>query len=175
MCLVIDANAVSKVFDADNAEHPRFKPVAAWVASGAGSVIYGGSTYMRQLGEGKFLSLFVELRKAQRAVSIDDADVDKRELILKERVPDKEFDDAHIVALVGLSKCCLVCTDDLASLPYLKRKDLYPPGVKVPHIYRNLEDRRHCCGRLIVDVCPKRTPAPLTNKKSKKRPRVEIL
>lgn len=132
MCLIIDANTIGKVFDPNNVEHSRFAPVSIWVVSGSGSVIYGGTKYLKELGKGKYLGLFTELLKARRAVVIDRKAVDDLASALKAQVPDKDFDDEHIVALVVLSRACLVCTDDKKSIPYLKRRDLYPPGVQVP-------------------------------------------
>jgi hypothetical protein len=137
MCLVIDENVISKVFDRKNAQHNRFKPVKVWVTTGTGSVIYGRTKYLKELGKGKYLGLFTELVKMRRAVKVETKLVDDRALMLKAKVPDEEFDDEHIVAIVGVSRCCLVCTDDTRSIPYLRRKDLYPPGVRVPQIYRS--------------------------------------
>jgi hypothetical protein len=175
MCLVIDANTIGKVFDRRNADHERFKPVAIWVTSGDGSVIYGGTKYLKELGRGKYLGLYTELFNARRAVRIDTKAVDTRAATVKSKVKDKAFNDAHIVALVGLSRCCLVCTDDIESLPYLKRKDLYPDGVKVPHIYRHPNDSKHCCAQMVVEICPRRIAASRRGRKPKQRPRVNIL
>ena len=49
MCLVIDANSIGKVFDKRNAAHGRFKPVYLWVMNGDGSVIFGGSRYLKRV------------------------------------------------------------------------------------------------------------------------------
>jgi len=174
MCVVIDANVIGKVFDRRNAEHARFRPIATWVTTGNGSVIYGGTKYMKELGEGKFLALFTELSKVRRAIMVSAMAVDDRARVLKELVPDKDFDDEHIVAIIGVSRCCLVCTDDVRALPYLKRKDLYPDGVKIPHIYRSLADKRHCCNRLIVEICPNRSVPVRRGKKPKSRPKVAM-
>ncbi|MGA7235229.1 MAG: hypothetical protein WBY44_06105 [Bryobacteraceae bacterium] len=166
---------IGKVFNPRNAEHERFKPIAIWVTTGSGSVVYGGTKYLRELSKGKYLNLFTELARVRRAVKVDTKSVDDRAMELKIRVPDEEFDDEHIVALIGLSKCCLVCTDDLRSLPYLKRKDLYPRGVKPPYIYRSLTDKKHCCAKLIVEICPTRVANYRHGKKSKSRPKAELL
>jgi hypothetical protein len=174
MCLVIDANTIGKVFDRRNADHARFKPVCSWVTSGDGSVIYGGTKYLEELGKGRYLGLYTELLRVRRAVRIDTKAVDDRSVLVKAKVTDKAFNDEHIVALVGLSRCCLVCTDDIKSLPYLRRKDLYPDGVKAPNIYRQPKDSKHCCGRMIVEACPHRMTPPRRGKKPKNRPKVEI-
>src|ERR1022692_2476003 len=125
MCVVIDANVIGKVFDPHSAEHHRFRPIALWITTGNGSVIYGGTKYMKELGSGKYLALFKELGTARRAVVIGTKNVDDRARALKQLVPEVEFNDEHLIALIGISKCRLVCTDDLKFLPYLRRKDLY--------------------------------------------------
>lgn len=172
MCIVIDANVLGKVFDRNNVDHARFKPVCEWVVDGSGSVVFGGSKYLKELGSGKYLKLFTELKKVRRAVEIPKKEVDDRARELKAIVRDENFDDEHIVAIVGLSKCRLVCTDDERLLPYLKRKDLYPQGVRVPKVYRSTTDRQHCVDRLLVGICPKRNQMTRRERKPKNRPRV---
>jgi len=174
MCVVIDANVIGKVFDPYSAEHARFRPIALWVTRGSGSVIYGGSKYKKELGGGRYLNLFKELGTARRAVLVGTRDVDERARVLKKLVPEAKFNDEHIVALVGISKCCLVCTDDLECLPYLRRKDLYPDGVRVPRVYRSIADKKHCRGGLVVGMCPKRVISLRHRKKPRARPKVTI-
>ena len=84
---------------------------------------------------------------------MNDRTVDKTAAALKERVNDENFDDEHLVALVSVSKCRVVCTDDQRAYPYLKRGDLYPPGVKRPKIYRTARNADLCCAANVVDVC----------------------
>ncbi len=175
MCIVIDANTLSKVFDQTNAQHSRFKPVFRWVMSGNGSVVYGGTKYIKELGRGRYASLFVELVKIRRAVEIPKKAVDDRAAELKRLVPDDDFDDEHIVALIGISGCRLVCTGDKRSLPYLRRRDLYPQGVRIPTVYRSQVDQRHCCDGLIADICPKRILRSRQRKKPKARPKIELM
>jgi hypothetical protein len=174
MCIVIDENAIGKVFDRRNAQHERFKPVKDWVTTGTGSVIYGGTKYLKELGKGKYLGIFAELLRMRRAINVDKQAVDDRALELKAEVPDKDFDDEHIVALVGISRCCVVCTDDKRSIPYLRRQDLYPTGVKVPHIYRALADKKYCCMKMIVEICAARaTSIRRRRRKPKSRPKLD--
>ena len=174
MCIIIDTNCFSKVFDTQNAQHQRFQPVFKWVTSGDGRVIYGGTKYNREItGMRRFLRLLVELGRKGRLIRINDARVDSVAAKLKSVVPDAEFDDEHLVAMVAVSKCCVVCTDDTRCLPYLRDRRLYPRGVKPPNIYRLYTDARFCCGRYIAEIC---RPRPLarrsTEKKPKARPKV---
>ena len=105
MCLVIDTCVIGKVFDKNNAQHKKFTAVYAWVTEGTGTVIYGGTKFFKELGHGRYLALFTELRKVRRAINIDTRAVDARASVVKAIAPEKEFDDEHIVALVGVSRC----------------------------------------------------------------------
>lgn len=176
MCVIIDANVIGKVFNSRNSEHERFKPLSLWVTRGNGTVVYGGTKYIKELNKGQYLALFVELTKAGRAVNVDAQRVDDRARQIKAIVSNDDFDDEHIVALVGVSRCRLVCTDDVRSLPYLKQRRLYPTGVKVPNIYRSPSDKKHCSTKLLVGVCRDRSPAMANRagKKPKARRKVEI-
>lgn len=154
MCVIIDPCSMSRVFDKSNAEHFRFAPVNRWVLAGNGSVVYGGTKYERELhAVGKFLPLFTELERKGRALRVDKRSVDEAAAEIKRKVPDKKFNDEHLVAIAGIAGCCLICTDEKEALPYFRRRDLYPAGVAVPNVYRNLCDQRYCCNRSLVGIC----------------------
>jgi hypothetical protein len=154
MCLIIDVNCIPKVFGTQNQEHARFLPVLCWVMNRNGSVIYGGTKYKKELGlMSRYLGIVAELNRMGKLVLIPDDKVDGRAAELKLKVPDNAFDDEHIVAIAGVSKCCVVCSDDESSYPFVKRRDLYPKGVKPPKIYNKLRHAKLCCDRHIVDVC----------------------
>jgi len=89
------------------------------------------------------------LRLGGRRVGIPDDAVDALAAELKKRVPQKEFNDEHIVALVALSKCCVVCTDDKA-IQFVKRKD--PKGIP-PSKYNQSTHSKLCCTEHIVAAC----------------------
>lgn len=116
-------------------------------------MIYGGSKYNQELKGGKFNSVLAELGRKGKLVKLPGSKVDKYASDLELRVPEAAFDDAHIVALVAISKCRVVCTRDKAALPYLKRRDLYPKGVKPPKIYQQSGNIKLCCEKHVVDAC----------------------
>lgn len=155
MCIIIDTVCFSKVFDPANAEHDRFQPVFSWVMDGDGSMIYGGTTYRIEISERikRFGRLLVDLERKRRLIRLDDTRVDETEAKLKVLEPCKEFNDAHIVAMVIVSKCCVVCTDDAESLPYLADRRLYPRGTKPPHVYHLKDHAKLCCGRFMAKIC----------------------
>jgi len=79
--------------------------------------------------------------------------VDKIAAELKAQVPDVQFNDEHIVAIVIVSRCKVVCSDDKESYPYIRRADLYPKGMKRPKIYRSKSHNQMCCKHNIVAAC----------------------
>jgi hypothetical protein len=175
MCALIDSCVLSKVFNKDDAEHKPFKDISRWISEGSGAIVYGGSTYAKQLGTGRYLELFSKLRVAGRAFPVDGNAVDKREKLLKKLIPDKDFDDPHLIAIIGLSKCCILCTTDVRFRPYFKRKDLYPQGVIIPKIYTEKQGKKHCSNSAVVGSCPRRPQPSRPGKKPKARQQVPIL
>jgi hypothetical protein len=156
MCVVIDANTIALVFDPHNLGHERFVPLMKWVTDGNGSIVYGGTKYRRELKHMKrYFRLFGQLYRQGRVVILPNPQIDKYAAELKVKVPAKAFDDEHLVAIVAYSHCHIICTDDKAAYPYLKRQDLYPKHVKRPKIYNAYRHLKLCCDKHIVDVCRK--------------------
>jgi hypothetical protein len=153
MCLVIDTNIFHSVFDEQAKDHEHFVPVWTWLTHGKGKMIYGGKKYNKELKGGKFVRIVGELSRMGRLVKLRDPDVDQYAAELKIKVPASAFDDEHLVAIVAISKCCVVCTRDKKAFPYLKRKDLYPKGLKPPKIYQGKKNAKLCCVGHVVDAC----------------------
>jgi hypothetical protein len=145
------------VFEGDNKRHEKFVPVLKWITEGKGYMIYGGTKYDTELGKTtKILNIVVQLRKQRRAVHLSTAKVDALAATLKQKYPDPQFNDEHIVALVIASRCCVVCTDDNVAIAYLKRTDIFSgyDGVSCPKIYRGHKKHKDlCCDKHIVEKC----------------------
>ena len=99
------------------------------------------------------MKILAEFDRKGKLVKVTDSAVDKLAKELKHRVSDKDFDDEHIVALVIVTGCRVVCTDDKRAMPYLKRRDLYPKGSRPPKIYQGKEHAPLCRGEHIVPAC----------------------
>lgn len=142
MAIIIDANCLSRVFDKTNAEHEEFAPVLDWIVNGKGKLVYGGTKYLEELAKVKKIHSLINLLKDTRkkVEVMDKSDVDAEEKRIKELIPDEDFDDPHIAALVSVSKCRLLCSSDTRSEPYLLRKDIYPKGVKPPKFYKGKQN-----------------------------------
>jgi hypothetical protein len=162
MCLIIDADCLSRVFIGRNSEHVNFIPVLKWIRDG-GYVIYGGTKYNGQLREhGEVLRIIAELSKQGRTIRLDSTIVDPIEVELKARFPEAAFDDEHLVALVIASHCGVVCTYDKGAMRYLRRPDVYGPynGVKRPSIFSGSKNHHKLCApKNMVGVCKKKSDA----------------
>jgi hypothetical protein len=152
MCIIIDTNTFTKVFDHDNAEHPNFKPVYDWIIRNKGYLVIGGSKYKQELGlikssDGKrrlnASRILLELKiKNIKITNIDDEKVDKYQQSIQHKINSPDFDDPHIIALAVISKCKLICTSEIRALPFFSDKSLYPKNFKLPNTYRGTRDKQ---------------------------------
>lgn len=53
MPIIIDINCLGSVFDSRSKKHGDFKPVFDWITNGKGKLVYGGSTFKRELSSKK--------------------------------------------------------------------------------------------------------------------------
>lgn len=146
MCIIIDTNVFADVFIKDSANHSDFEPVFNWISEGYGKIVYGGTKYNKELLQAKkFVKIFGLFSEARRVVHIQDDLVDIKENELSSKIPEKDlndkFNDPHIVAIVIVSKCKIVCTLDTGLSEFLKISDYYPEGVDIPLIYSNKSNR----------------------------------
>lgn len=157
MCVILDTNCFGSVLNTSAKDHKRFAPVYDWLMYGKGGrLVYGGTKYKKEINfrTERYRSLIVEIERMGRLVPLSDAAVDELAAIVKAKVNDDKFDDEHIVAIVGISKCCVVVSLDKRADPFLKRPDLYPAGVKPPKIYRNARSKKLCgCEKHIAAIC----------------------
>ncbi|MBF0343776.1 MAG: hypothetical protein HQL06_06050 [Nitrospirae bacterium] len=160
MCIVIDTNNLSCVFKKENREHADFEPVYRWIISGKGKIVYGGTTYERELEETPTIrKLFLRFSIYNKVVVVDKAAVDSKEAEYKRHV-NSDFDDPHLVAIVAVSGVRLVCTNDKRAIPFLTNKEFYGKGKK-PKIYSTKKNEDLLCDKNITKCCK---PASQLNK-----------
>lgn len=160
MCLIIDANSLSKVFKSTDRQHSEFQPVLAWIIDGNGKIIIGGSKIKQEL-LGKiqwFRPMLMQLLRVNKVVMIDDDSVDIIENRIKRQVNDPDFDDPHLLALIIKSKTKIVCSQDKRAYPYIGNKSLYPKGSKIPAIYSGRNNRNLLIDANICKCCTPKVP-----------------
>jgi hypothetical protein len=155
MCLVIDAMTLPLVFKSKSGNKSGFYPVLAWV-NGKGRMVYGGTKYNKELVATGCLGIVAELGRKRKTIRIANDTADGIAAALKEKIPDEEFNDEHIMALVIASRCCVVCTHDKKAMRFLKRKDILGDydGVQRPKIFTGHKDHKKlCCDNHVVGLC----------------------
>lgn len=161
MCLIVDANCFSHVFNPKDTKHKEFAPVFQWLFYGhGGGLIYGGDKYRNEVDftSSRYRPLIVELERKGRLLKVCDSCVNERAAALKESVQDPDFDDEHILALIIVSRCRVLCTDDMRMMRFLKKRSLYPPCVKPPKVYRSKHNADLCQNSAnVADICRLRT------------------
>jgi len=152
MCLVIDVCCIPKVFDSGNKHHPNYIPVFKWVFNGKGCMIYGGTKYATELSEiPRYVPIITELERAGRAIELPRDRVDAIADALKAKIAEAAFNDEHLIAIVIVSGCRVVATEDRGAISYLKRPEFYSCyGIKKPKIYKSVRNSNLCCDRNVI-------------------------
>lgn len=155
MGLILDTNCFSRVFNKKNAEHAEFAPVLNWLLDKDGVLIYGGSKYLEELRRcPQYLKIFRLLNRFNKAQTVSKSEVDKFEKILKQQVTNSDVDDYHLVAIIYISKCRLVCTRDQRSISFLKDSGLYTGHCKKPKLYTSSKNAKLLYGKYARDMKP---------------------
>lgn len=137
MCVVIDMNSFSPVFNPTDEKHQYFEPVKDWVIKGKAKIIMGGTKYYDELSKlGKYRKLIIALKSAGKIHDVkSDTAIDELATKLSEMLTHRDFDDPHIVALLIVSGCPVICSNDERAFPYFHKREWYPKGQKLPKIY----------------------------------------
>lgn len=156
MCIVIDVNAFPSVFNESSADHNDFSYVKDWIRrpNHRAKLVYGGSQYKKELRQmPKYQAIILELDKIRKVCEIDGLAVDRWQRRIDAKYKHKDFDDSHIIAIIAISTCRLICTKDRRSFPFLLNKSFYPRNFKLPKLYTskrnsdllNNKNMSNCC------------------------------
>lgn len=149
MCVIIDANMLSIVFNKENKEHKKYIMLYDWLVKKEGVMVVGGTKYLKELKKCKSIYIKVMNNLQLKIVSINKDKVDKiYDKLIKENRITQRKNDYHLVALATESNCKLIVTYDSNAKKYLlHNKKLYPPYFDLPKIY---------CPKLHLELCNKR-------------------
>lgn len=154
MCIVIDVNVISALFNKNNNDHSNFIPLLEWLVVGKGKMVYGGTKYKEELKFlAKYFAIISELRRAGKVIEVEKTKVDQFQEDIEQNNSDTNFNDQHIVAIVAISKCKLVCSCDQNSFQYIKDRRFYPSNVRPPKIYCNYRNRDLLNDNNIAEIC----------------------
>lgn len=152
--MIIDSCCIAVVFDVSNKNHADFEPVRKCILTGRGFVVYGGTKYKRELADmPRYVQLFLELERSRKTIRVSDERVDAEEKRAARLCSDPEFNDAHLVALVNVSRCRLVCTSDRPAVRFLKMPIFYESKNDRPRIYSGPRNAELLKNRKLVERC----------------------
>ena len=152
MCIIVDTNCLSSVFEKTSKNHSEFAPVLDWILSGKGKLVYGGSKYIEELSKvSKFLKIISQLKKIGKAIVVDRTKVDKEQERIEKEITNTDFDDPHLPAIVIVSKCKIICSSDTRSIKFVTLPQLYPKGIDVPKYYTCKKNANLLCDKYIHD------------------------
>lgn len=154
MCIVIDPPLFIPMFKTTDPKHTDFIDLKNWIHTGKGKLVYGGEEYQKQLNKlNSILKLIAELRKKGKVVIMDsDAVNDAAEFALQ-NAASTDFDDAHLIAIISVSKCRLVAVDDPRSHRFIKSKKLYLKNTRLPKLYTGARNKNILTQRNITQCC----------------------
>jgi hypothetical protein len=153
MCIIVDKNTFSGVFDPESTDS-QFKPVHNWIFHGNGKIVYGGKKYREELSQAvKYLKIVTELSRKRKTNEISDSEVDSMQEKIEELIPHSDFDDPHLIAIVIVSGCRLICSKDSRCHKFVKTKQIYPKNFGVPKFYGGLKQRHLLTNNSIKELC----------------------
>jgi predicted nucleic acid-binding protein len=152
MCAIVDSCCLVSLLEQNDADHQEFKPILDWIIRGKGKLVYGGTKYKLELRRlNKLLPLLANFERSRKILHIDDTRVDDAERKIKRTVVDRNFNDQHLVAIVIVSGCKVVCTRDNLAISYLRDTSLLRRfNARRPSIYRSKRNKRLCCDLNVI-------------------------
>jgi hypothetical protein len=154
MCIVIDPPTFVPMFKHTDPEHANFIPVRSWIIDGPGKIVMGGDKYKAELKAiGSVLPFLKELERKGKIVRKRDSEVNADEIKVKGIEPAKDFDDPHLVALVRLTGCRLICTRDRRSHRFLRADVFYRSKKDRPRLYTRPKNSSLLAAKNLAPCC----------------------
>ena len=144
MAIILDTNCFSHVFNRSDKKHSSFLPILDWIINGNGFFVYGGTKYLNELKKCKqYHKIFRILKDMNKVVYFKNKDrrIDEITEELNRKYGNEDFDDPHLPAIVLVTKCKLICSTDMRSMPYVRNPIMYPKKFGVPMYYTCENDK----------------------------------
>ena len=142
------------MFKNTDPNHEKYAPVAKWVKLKDGKFIIGGTTYKNELSRlNSILGILTEFARLGKIVRMEDKAVDLAVLDVQKIESSPNFDDPHLVALVRVSGCRLICVHDPRSHKYLRDGRFYNSLRNRPSLYTRPKNQHLLCSNNITNCC----------------------
>ena len=151
--IVLDINVFPSVFKSSSSDYEEFYHVRNWVEKERKACfVFGGTKYNSELRKmTQYYDILKELKNTRQLIEINSQLIDDYAKQLKSICTDESFNDEHIVAILNVSGCKLVCTKDSEAVPYLKNRDFYDDK-KAPKIYSSSKNKKLLSKKNIVKL-----------------------
>lgn len=152
MCIIIDSNCLSSVFNPKSKNHVEVKPVFDWIMSGKGFLVYGGKQYsdeLKNLVSVKKIIMTLKMKRRRSVLVVDYNSVEKESTRIKSIIPDNKFNDPHLAAIAIVARCMLICSLDKSSMEFVQDRRLYPKGMEIPRYYTGYRNKDLLCDKYI--------------------------
>jgi len=152
MPIIIDTNCFANVFSRSSSKHADFEPVLNWVLNGKGLIVYGGTQYKKELSKSnKYQYIFRLLKQTGKVIDKCDEEIDAIQAEIEEKVGNKDFDDIHLLAICLVTKCRIICSEDVRSIKFVCDKEYFPKGFKKPVYYTSEKNKDLLCDKYVSD------------------------
>jgi|LQAB01.1.fsa_nt_gi predicted nucleic acid-binding protein len=151
--IVIDTNTFSSISNETANDYAEFKPIIHWVKTAGGACfVYGGTKYKAELIKVRsMLALFDQFKKANKVVTINSDLIDAYEAKLEGINQQAAFNDKHLVSVIEISNCRLLCTKDEEAMPFIKDAQFYETS-SPPKLYTGERNRDLLVSGNIVEL-----------------------
>lgn len=123
-----------------------------WIKEKNGKLVYGGTKYIGELKKlTQYFGTLSEYEKKGKIVIVDRKSVDDVQLKIENIIPN--CNDAHLIAILNVSGCRIVCTLDRRAHKHLKKKEFYPKKMPLPRIYSSRKNKNLLCDGNIANIC----------------------
>lgn len=154
MCIIVDPPLFISIFKEGDPDYKNYSGLRAWITSGPGKFVMGGSLYKKELSKlESVLHLVSNYERSGKVVSISDSKVDKEVGAVRRLIDSRDFDDPHLSALVRASLCRIIATRDKRSHKYLTKSDLYSKPCSKPKIYGGNRNNSVLCNKNLARCC----------------------
>lgn len=154
MCIVVDPPSLVPMFKPADPAHVELKPLFDWIDSGPGKLVVGGTKYGEELRAVKsVIPLLAELERRRKVVRASMDEVDRDVAVLVQIEPSKDFDDPHLVALVRVTGCRLVCLRDPRAHRFLRASRLYRRPSERPKLFTRAKNSHLLCNDYFAPCC----------------------
>lgn len=152
MPIIIDTNCVASLFTKSDVNHKEFEPVLEWILRGKGMMIMGGTKYKEEIAKlRKYLTIIRYIKEAGKIYEGDCDAIDKFQVEVEELSDDPDFDDPHLVAMVFVTKCKIICSVDDRSVKHVTDSKYYPSNFKKPVYYKSSRNVDLLCDKYVDD------------------------